>query len=97
MRADGIIPDVPIASALICAYGVLGQFTNCQRMLRATEAVTAASYAATGAFSGKYPDAKLYTEYLIAACRCGRPDAAVESFESERFPRTVGRCRLTVS
>ena len=36
MRSDGIIPDVPIASALICAYGVLGQFTNCQRMLRAT-------------------------------------------------------------
>ena len=48
-----------------------------------TEAVTAASYTATGAFSGKYPDAKLYTEYLIAACRCGRPEAAVESFESE--------------
>ena len=25
---------------------------------------------------GGRPDAKLYTEFLIAACRCGRPDAA---------------------
>ena len=31
MRKDGIKPDIPIASALICAYGVLGQFSNAEQ------------------------------------------------------------------
>jgi pentatricopeptide repeat protein len=193
MRADGLNPDVPVASALICAYGVLGQFTNAERMLHAVEAVTAAAYnAAPGAEAvrGGYrsggdggggwgggrgegggggervdedgggwaaaavetsrgehsqqpvaddttgssasfrqvlqqqewrlraggeggsggsmdgyrarpvapprPDPKLYTEYLIAACRCGRPEAAIEVFESHNFPRTSYTCTAAI-
>jgi hypothetical protein len=159
MRGDGLNPDVPIASALICAYGVLGQFTNAERMLRAVEAATAVAYAGGAEASGRggrdiergggrdrggaaraaaavettsgrheskckntsngstfrevlqqqtrgggggsrppapRPDPKLYTEYLIAACRCGRPEAATEVFESANFPRTSYTCTAAI-
>ena len=45
---------------------------------------------------GGRPDAKLYTEFLIAACRCGRPDAAAEVFESADFPRTTYTCTAAI-
>lgn len=45
---------------------------------------------------GRRPDAKLYTEFLIAACRCGRPDAAAEVFESADFPRTTYTCTAAI-
>jgi pentatricopeptide repeat protein len=115
MRADGIKPDVPIASALICAYGVLGQFTNAERMLRAVETFAgddedAHDFASNiGIVSSKgalkiredaltcfRPDARLYTEFIIAACRCGKPTAAVEVFLSPNFPKTSYTCTAAI-
>lgn len=115
MRADGIKPDIPITSALICAYGVLGQYSNAERMLRAignrvggsqglqhaaldtcfifTEGSEEVSADALSSFS---PDARLYTEFIIAACRCGRPSAAVEVFQSPNFPKTSYTCTAAI-
>jgi len=105
MRGDRLVPDVPVASALICAYGVLGQFNNAERMLHAAEAAVRARQAKArekeGAGGSKKPqkerpDARLYTEFLIASCRCGRPDAAARVFESEHFPRTTYTCTAAI-
>ena len=80
MRGDRLVPDVPVASALICAYGVLGQFHNAERMLLAAEAAVRAAQATSADALSKKPDARLYTEFLIASCRCARPDAAARVF-----------------
>ena len=93
MKADRLVPDVPVASALICAYGVLGQFQNAERMLHAAETAVKASNKGD---DSKKPDARLYTEFLIASCRCGRPDAAALVFESENFPRTTYTCTAAI-
>ena len=105
MRSDRLVPDVPVASALICAYGVLGKFKNAERMLHAAEAAVRAAQAAHSEGAGgskkassspEKPDARLYTEFLIASCRCGRPDAAARVFESEHFPRTTYTCTAAI-
>ena len=46
--------------------------------------------------SSPFPDAKLYTEFLVAACRCGRPEKAVEVFEQPGFPRTTYTCTAAI-
>ena len=130
MRVIGVSPDVPVASALICAYGVLGQFNNAERILFAVESallntmpahcfqevtdalltetaspdvqsptedtkdesVQTSQLESTERKIMQRPDARLYTEFMIAACRCGRPDAAVAIFESYRLPRTTHTC-----
>ncbi len=96
MRGDRLVPDVPVASALICAYGVLGQFQNAERMLLAAEAAVRAAQATSADALSKKPDARLYTEFLIASCRCARPDAAARVFESEHFPRTTYTCTAAI-
>lgn len=118
MRTEGLTPDVPIASALISAYGVLGQFANAEKMLKAAEAAMVAeakkanasggedragtSGGSTGRRDGEVigapprSDPKLYTEFLIAACRCGRPEVAAEVFESANFPRTSYTCTAAI-
>ena len=126
MRRDGIKPDVPIASALICAYGILGQYSNAERMLRAFGVEFIQSYrrpqtAALGAKqdlereknetsstlpqeniatvsveSATKPDVKLYTEFIIAACRCGRPAVAARLFETTGFPQTSYTCTAAI-
>ena len=50
-----------------------------------TESSEEVSADAPSSFS---PDARLYTEFIIAACRCGRPSSAVEVFQSPNFPKT---------
>ena len=130
MRKDGIKPDIPIASALICAYGVLGQFSNAERILRAfgvestpsthrlqAIALSAGSDVKSGTEinstlrfpitpresetaqrgqSATKPDVKLYTEFIVAACRCGRPAIAAGLFESSGFPKTSYTCTAAI-
>lgn len=93
MKQDRLVPDVPVASALICAYGVLGQFQNAERMLYAAE--SAVKQQRKGDASAK-PDARLYTEFLIASCRCGRPEVAAAVFETENFPKTTYTCTAAI-
>jgi|MDSW01.1.fsa_nt_gb pentatricopeptide repeat protein len=122
MRASGISPDVPLASALICAYGVLGEFSNAERLLSAIEAVatrSSISFDCCGQLKSSnlhyithlqqqkrkrrqldsiarhWPDAMLYTEFMVAACRCGRPDAATIVFESIS-PQTTYTCTAAI-
>jgi len=79
MKSDLIEPDLAIASALICAFGVLGSEENARAMLRAIES------------SGRGVDAKLYTDYITAMCRCGNYDEAKEVF-GRVSPRTTFTC-----
>ena len=78
MKKDGVEPDLPIASALISAFGVLGASESARAMLRAIES------------SGRSTDAKLYVDYITAMCRCGEYDEAIETFT--RVGRTTHTC-----
>ena len=78
MKKDGVEPDLPIASALISAFGALGASESARAMLRAIES------------SGRSTDAKLYVDYITAMCRCGEYDEAIETFT--RVERTTHTC-----
>jgi len=78
MKRDFIEPDLAIASALICAFGVLESEESARAMLRAIES------------SGREVDAKLYTDYITAMCRCGNYAEAKEVFG--RVSRTTFTC-----
>ena len=82
MKKDSIEPDLPIASALISAFGVLGSAENARAMLRAIES------------SGRATDSKLYVDYMTAMCRCGDYEEALETFG--RISRTTFTCTAAI-